>query len=135
MPGIPLDEIFASANSLRTAGLIVDYALGEALAAVRYTEPFTTYDADIFFIPADRGLTAGIPAIYAQSPETSEAMTLEMRRVLARLPYEEKLRRVAELIEFSRAFRQSAEILSESNSIPVQTPGGREFVSSTPKQV
>ena len=33
-------------------------------------------------------------------------MTLEMRRALARLPYEEKLRRVAELIEFSRHFRQ-----------------------------
>ena len=65
MPEIPLDEIFASANDLRSAGLIVEYALGGALAAIRYTEPFTTYDADIFFIPADRGLTAGIPAIYA----------------------------------------------------------------------
>ena len=65
VPAIPLDEIFASANSLRSAGLIVEYALGGALAAVRYTEPFTTYDADIFFIPADRGLTAGMPAIYS----------------------------------------------------------------------
>ena len=64
-PGIPLAEIFASANSLRSAGLIVEYALGGALAAIRYTEPFATYDADIFFIPADCGLTAGIPAIYA----------------------------------------------------------------------
>ena len=63
--GIPLGEIFAAANSLRAAGLIVEYALGGALAAVRYTEPFTTYDADIFFIPADPGLSAGIPAIYA----------------------------------------------------------------------
>ena len=25
----------------------------------------TTYDADIFFIPKDQGLTAGMPAIYA----------------------------------------------------------------------
>jgi hypothetical protein len=41
-PGIPLDEIFAAANSLREAGLIVEYALGGALAAIRYTEPFTT---------------------------------------------------------------------------------------------
>ena len=31
-------------------------------------------------------------------------MTLEMHKVLARLPYEEKLRRVAELIGFARAF-------------------------------
>ena len=45
-------------------GLIVDYALGGALAAIRYTEPFTTYDADVFFIPADTGLSAGFPAIY-----------------------------------------------------------------------
>ncbi len=64
-PGIPLDEIFAAANSLRSAGLIVEYSLGGALAAIKYTEPFTTYDADIFFIPADRGLTAGIPSIYS----------------------------------------------------------------------
>ena len=32
-------------------------------------------------------------------------MTLEMRKILARLPYEEKLRMVAELIAFSRAFK------------------------------
>lgn len=64
-PGIPLAEVFAAANSLRSAGLIVEYALGGALAAIRYTEPFTTYDADVFFIPADTGLSAGIPAIYA----------------------------------------------------------------------
>ena len=63
--GIPLAEVFAAANSLRAAGLIIEYALGGALAAIRYTEPFTTYDADVFFIPADTGLSAGIPAIYA----------------------------------------------------------------------
>ena len=63
-PGIPLAEVFAAANSLRAAGIIVEYALGGALAAVRYTEPFTTYDADVFFIPADTGISAGIPEIY-----------------------------------------------------------------------
>ena len=62
--GIPLAEIFAAANSLRELGLIEEYALGGALAAIRYTEPFTTYDADIFFVPVDTGLSAGIPAIY-----------------------------------------------------------------------
>jgi hypothetical protein len=65
MPGIPLGDIFTAANSLRDAGLIADYALGGALAAIRYTEPFTTYDADIFFIPVDQGLSAGIPGIFA----------------------------------------------------------------------
>ncbi len=32
-------------------------------------------------------------------------MTADMRKTLARLPYAEKLRRVAELIEFSQRFK------------------------------
>ncbi len=62
---IPLAEVFRAANSLLAAKLIVDWALGGALAAIYYVEPFTTYDADIFFIPIDKGLPAGIPALYA----------------------------------------------------------------------
>ena len=62
---IPLADVLRAANGLVAAGLIEDYALGGALAAIYYVEPFTTYDADIFFIPKDKGLTAGIPAIYA----------------------------------------------------------------------
>ncbi len=62
---LPLAEVLRAANDLVTAGLIDDWALGGALAAIYYVEPFTTYDADIFFIPKDRGLTSGIPAIYA----------------------------------------------------------------------
>ena len=34
-------------------------------------------------------------------------MTAEMRKTLARLPYPEKIRRVAELIEFSRRFKEA----------------------------
>jgi hypothetical protein len=62
---IPLADVLRAANGLAAAGLIEDWALGGALAAIYYVEPFTTYDADIFFIPADKGLTAGIPAIYS----------------------------------------------------------------------
>src|SRR6266581_1144578 len=62
---IPLAAVFRAANGLVSAKLIEDWALGGALAAIYYVEPFTTYDADIFFIPADKGLTAGVPAIYA----------------------------------------------------------------------
>ncbi len=62
---LPLAEVLRAANGLVAAGLIEDWALGGALAAIYYVEPFTTYDADIFFIPKDKGLTAGIPAIYA----------------------------------------------------------------------
>lgn len=62
---LPLADVLRAANGLVAAGLIEDWALGGALAAIYYVEPFTTYDADIFFIPKDPGLTAGIPAIYA----------------------------------------------------------------------
>jgi hypothetical protein len=62
---IPLAEVLRGANGLVAAGLIEDYALGGGLAAVYYVEPFATYDADLFFIPKEKGLTAGIPAIYA----------------------------------------------------------------------
>jgi len=62
---LPLADVLRAANGLVAARLIEDWALGGALAAIYYVEPFTTYDADIFFIPKDKGLTAGIPAIYA----------------------------------------------------------------------
>ncbi len=61
---LPLAAVMRAANGLVAAGLIEDWALGGALAAIYYVEPFTTYDADIFFIPRDKGLSAGIPAIY-----------------------------------------------------------------------
>jgi hypothetical protein len=62
---IPLAEVLRASNALVSAGLMEDWALGGALATIYYVEPFTTYDADIFFIPSDKGLSAGIPAIYA----------------------------------------------------------------------
>ena len=62
---LPLADVLRAANDLATAGLVEDWALGGALAAIYYVEPFTTYDADIFCIPKDKSLTAGIPAIYA----------------------------------------------------------------------
>jgi hypothetical protein len=62
---LPLADVLRAANDLVTVGLISDWALGGALAAIYYVEPFATYDADIFFIPKERGLDAGIPAIYA----------------------------------------------------------------------
>ena len=41
--GIPLADVFRAANELVSADLIKDYALGGALAAIYYTEPFTIY--------------------------------------------------------------------------------------------
>ncbi|MEO8439933.1 MAG: hypothetical protein ABI540_06885 [Spartobacteria bacterium] len=66
---IPLADVLRAANDLVTAGLIEDYALGGALAAIYYVEPFFTYDADIVFVAAEKGLTAGLPAIYAHLQE------------------------------------------------------------------
>jgi hypothetical protein len=66
---IPLAEVLRAANDLVATGLIEDYALGGALAAIYYVEPFTTYDADIIFVAAEKGLTAGIPAIYSHLQE------------------------------------------------------------------
>jgi len=63
-PGIPLADVLRAANELVSVGLIKDYALGGALAAIHYVEPIATYDADIFFIPATEDLTGGIPQIY-----------------------------------------------------------------------
>ena len=62
---IPLADVLRAANELVSAGLIENYALGGALAAIYYVEPFTTYDADILFIASDKTLNAGIPAIYS----------------------------------------------------------------------
>jgi hypothetical protein len=62
---IPLADVLRAANELVSAGLIKDYALGGALAAIYYTEPITTYDADIIFVACDKTLSAGIPAIYS----------------------------------------------------------------------
>lgn len=62
---IPLADVLLAANELVSAGVIEDDALGGALAAIYYTEPFTAYDADIIFIASDKTLSAGIPAIYS----------------------------------------------------------------------
>jgi hypothetical protein len=62
---IPLADVLRAANELVSAELIKDYALGGALAAIYYTEPFTTYDADIIFVASDTTLSAGMPAIYS----------------------------------------------------------------------
>src|SRR5437764_7190820 len=64
-PAVPLADVLRAANELIAAGVIKDYALGGALAAIYYTEPFTTYDADIVFVASNKTLSAGIPAIYS----------------------------------------------------------------------
>src|SRR5947207_9278715 len=62
---VPLADVLRAASELVSAGLIKDYALGGALSAICYTEPFATYDADIIFVARDKAFTAGNPAIYS----------------------------------------------------------------------
>jgi hypothetical protein len=61
-PTIPLADVLRAANELVSGALIEDYALGGALAAIYYVEPFATYDAEIFFIPATEDLTGELEA-------------------------------------------------------------------------
>lgn len=104
---IPLAEVLGAANDLVAKKLIEDWALGGALAAIYYVEPFATYDADIFFVPVEKGRTAGIPTIYAHLQ--SKGWQVEQEHLLVHgfpaqfLPAEgltEEAVREAEQIEF-----------------------------------
>jgi hypothetical protein len=79
---IPLADVMRAANELAADGVIEQWALGGALAAIYHVEPFTTYDADIFFVPADKGFSVGIPAIYARLQ--SRGWTVEGEHLLLR---------------------------------------------------
>jgi hypothetical protein len=63
--GGPLKELAL----LKREGLIRDYAIGGGVGTMRYTEPFTTLDLDVFYIPVKEDLTAGLPGIYAHLKE------------------------------------------------------------------
>lgn len=45
-------------------GVIADYAIGGAMAAIFYVEPFTTYDIDLFYKPKSHAFDADIPEIF-----------------------------------------------------------------------
>ncbi len=63
-PG-PLQGALKVLADLKRAGLIKEYALGGGVGAMRYTEPFTTVDLDVFYVPISGDLAAGLPAMYA----------------------------------------------------------------------
>jgi len=52
---LPIADALRAANGLMAAGLIEDWALGGALAAIYYVEPFTTPDAAIFLFRRIKG--------------------------------------------------------------------------------
>jgi hypothetical protein len=62
---IPMAEVLRAANDLVTDRVILDYAVGGAMAAIFYVEPFTTFDIDLFYRPATDSFDAGIPLIFS----------------------------------------------------------------------
>ena len=45
---IPFADVLRAANELVANGVIADYAIGGAMAAIFYVEPFATFDIDLF---------------------------------------------------------------------------------------
>ena len=49
-----MDKAIEIINELQKKGLIKDYAIGGGIATIYYTEPFFTYDLDVFIIPSEK---------------------------------------------------------------------------------
>ena len=79
---IPLAEVLRTANALRTESFIEDYAIGGAIAAIFYVEPFATFDVDLFYIPINDALDAGIPAMFERLRQMG--WTVEAEHLLCR---------------------------------------------------
>lgn len=61
---IPFADVLRGANALVSEGIIRDYAIGGAMAAIFYVDPFSTFDIDLFYKPATEALDAGVPQIF-----------------------------------------------------------------------
>lgn len=61
-----LGAVFAELNALKTLGVVLDYAIGGATAALFYVEPTRTYDLDVFVLlaPGDTASLAPLGGIY-----------------------------------------------------------------------
>ncbi len=80
---LPLADVLRGANALVAAGLIEDWALGGALAAIYHVEPCVTYDADIFFVPKDK---ARIEQLLQQADLDKSYLENLLQRHRLRLP-------------------------------------------------
>ena len=49
-----LKDVFAELNQLKAEGLVLDYAIGGAMAVLFYAEPTRTYDLDVFVLLAGK---------------------------------------------------------------------------------
>ena len=110
-----LAAVFAACNRLVDEGIILDYALGGGLGALYYTEPFLTYDADIFYEPAGPGLDAGIPAIFERLKQLGYTMAQD-RISIKGLP-----------TQFSAAHGLTKEALKEATNVNLDGVPGKIF--------
>ncbi|MBU1599184.1 hypothetical protein KKG61_03650 [bacterium] len=49
-----MEKAFKVISEMSKEGILTDYAICGAVATIYYTEPFDTYDVDIFFIPPEK---------------------------------------------------------------------------------
>lgn len=73
---------FASAlralNTMKSAGVVEEYAVGGALALVFWTEPVATYDLDVFVVlPPAAGPLVSLESLYAWASEQGYAVHRE----------------------------------------------------------
>lgn len=86
-PNTSLDRTFAVVNQMVEDGVIESYALGGAMAALFYIEPFATFDVDVFcFINGIANELDPLRPIYdylqpRKVPEYAEGFILEGLRV------------------------------------------------------
>jgi hypothetical protein len=60
-----LADVFRSLNDLKAAGIVEDYAVGGAMAALFYAEVTRTYDLDVFvLLPPQPGTIVRLTSIY-----------------------------------------------------------------------
>jgi hypothetical protein len=65
-----LSEVFEVIESLKSEGIILDYAVAGAMAVLFYTEPLRTYDLDIFvFLPGEPGSLVTLGPLHRQLVE------------------------------------------------------------------
>jgi hypothetical protein len=65
-----MEKTFKVINEMITSGVIDSYALGGAMAAIRYVEPFQTEDVDVFIsITADAANLMPLELVYGHLKE------------------------------------------------------------------
>ena len=62
-----IGDVFNQLNLAKSSGVVVDYAVGGAMAVLFYAEPARTYDLDVFVLLEEQaeGSLALLAGIYA----------------------------------------------------------------------